>query len=447
MTGPTPRRELMELMELPAVRALLEEAAGRPVHLVGGVLRDRLLGRETHDLDAVVAGGGRELAERLAERLPARLVLLGGERFAAYRLVTEEANLDLWDRSAASLEEDLARRDFTVNAIALDLASGELVDPFGGFGDLERRLLRATSVGSFGDDPLRVLRLARLAAELPGFTAGEDTVTLARAVAVVLPAMASERIREELLRLFAAAGALAGANLLAATHLYPGLWLGTAGEPAPAARFLALLQALDEELPRLLAILGPEAAGTREGPARAGSPEGPDEAPARLDATSARLASSFLGLPAAADPAASLARFEEVHYLSRNEAGAVRALLASVDPPAGEVGQRRFLNRVGDLWPTAVAVVSARCRAEGDPGWLGEPREQLLALAAREAPAILRPPRLLSGEDVQALLGLAPGPALGRALGALRQAQVDGLVTTRQQALRFVREAQAAAEA
>ena len=96
------------------------------------------------------------------------------------------------------------------------------------------------------------------------------------------------------------------------------------------------------------------------------------------------------------------------------------ALVASADPPTWHVGQCPVLHRASDLWPTADAVISARCRAEADLAWLGKQREQLLALAARETPAILRPPHPVSGEEVQALLGLAPGTTLGRALGALR---------------------------
>ena len=73
--------------------------------------------------------------------------------------------LDLWDRESASLEDDLARRDFTVNSFAVDLRGGGVADPFGGLGDLEQRTLRATTRGSFEGDPLRVLRLARLLLE------------------------------------------------------------------------------------------------------------------------------------------------------------------------------------------------------------------------------------------------------------------------------------------
>src|SRR5206468_4634581 len=153
-------RQLRVLAHHPAVRALLATAAGAPCHLVGGVLRDRLLGLPIHDLDAVVAGRGREIAEAMARALSARLVLLGGKEFAAYRLVAADFVLDLWDRDGVPLADDLARRDLTVNSFAWDRATGAIVDPFGGVGDLGRRVLRATTPASFTGDPLRVLRVA-----------------------------------------------------------------------------------------------------------------------------------------------------------------------------------------------------------------------------------------------------------------------------------------------
>ncbi|MFP5286575.1 MAG: hypothetical protein ACLGI9_12610, partial [Thermoanaerobaculia bacterium] len=137
------------LLHQPAVRALITAAEGVEVHLVGGVLRDRALGLPVHDFDAVVSGRGKEISERLAETLPARLVLLGGKEFAAYRLVGEDAVVDVWDRAGTSLYQDLARRDFTINSFAFDLRTREVADPFNGLGDLGRRVLRATTGESF----------------------------------------------------------------------------------------------------------------------------------------------------------------------------------------------------------------------------------------------------------------------------------------------------------
>jgi Poly A polymerase head domain/Probable RNA and SrmB- binding site of polymerase A len=416
---PAPDSRLAGLAFQPAVRALRQAAAPDPVHLVGGVLRDRLLGRRCRDLDAVVAGRGEEIAADLARRLGARLVRLGGERFAAFRLVAGALTVDLWDRGQTTLEEDLARRDFTINAFAWDLAGGRLEDPWGGLADLGDRRLRAVSEGSFAADPLRVLRLARLAAQLPGFAADPATVELARAAAPRLGEVAAERVREELLLTFAAPGAALGLALLAELRLYPGLWLGRPGEELPAGRTPALFAALEEEVPALRRL--------RRGSQR------------RLDLQAARLALTFLGLSPGGEPEEALARCREAGYLTAREAKTLAVLMAWARPPRGEVARRRFLHGAGrDLWLTAAAVVSAVARSAGDERWLAGERPALFTLARGEGAALFAPPRLLSGDEVQALLGVSPGPAVGRALARLLAAQVDGRVRTRDEAVRLL---------
>ncbi|HSL83762.1 MAG TPA: hypothetical protein VLF66_13385, partial [Thermoanaerobaculia bacterium] len=248
-----PDRVFRVLLQHPAVQALVRAAAAEGVeaHLVGGVLRDRLLGLPSRDLDGAVSDRGAVVGRRMAEALDARLVHLGGKDWGAYRLVGRPAPaagpsrvdgtgddhaapwvLDLWDREGGALGPDLARRDFTVNSIALALPAGELLDPHGGVADLQHRLLRATTPESFTGDPLRVLRLPRLLVQLPGFGPEPATLALAREAAPGLVAVASERVRDELALLFAQPDAPRGAAVLGALDLYPGLWLGRPGEPA-----------------------------------------------------------------------------------------------------------------------------------------------------------------------------------------------------------------------
>ena len=189
---PTP---LASLKERGVVRGLAEAAEGVPCHLVGGTIRDALLGRRSRDLDAVAERHGRAIAVRLANRLSARLVELGGDRFAAYRLVLDELVIDLWDRQGAPLGADLERRDFTVNSMALDVVTGELSDPLGGLADLEARLLRATTRESFTLDPLRVLRLPRLLTQLEGF--GADYPEQLRVIEMTHAGPAGARCEED----------------------------------------------------------------------------------------------------------------------------------------------------------------------------------------------------------------------------------------------------------
>src|SRR6185295_7088738 len=107
-------------------------------------------------------------------------------------------------------------------------------------------------------------------------------------------------------------------------------------------------------------------------------------------------------------------------------------LLELVELPEDELGRRRFLHRAGRLWPTAACSLGAR--ATDLDRWRAALRP-LVELARREGAAILDPPRLLSGEEVQELLGIPPGPEVGKALAAVRAAQVAGTVRTREQAV------------
>jgi hypothetical protein len=418
-----PLRSFRILLHHPAVTALLAACGETEHHLVGGVLRDRALGLPVHDVDAVVATGGREIAERLAADLPARLVLLGGKDFAAYRLVGEDLTIDLWDREGTSLHEDLARRDFTVNSFAWEPRTGTVIDPFGGLGDLERCLLRATTPKSFEGDPLRVLRLPRLLLRLPGFAAEPGTVVLARKEASRLVEVAAERVRDELAALFAHPDAHRGLAFLVALDLYPGLWLGAPGEPGQAGGAVSELEALPCAIRKLREI---------------------DTALAdTVDARTARIAATFAHLPARSgkSPLDFLALVRDAGYLTRQTAADVAAVLFWNELPGDETGRRRFLYRAGSLWTTAACSVGARIAARGDSGAVERWRYDLVNLAdlaKREGAVLFDPPRLLSGADVQELLGIPPGPGVGRALDSVRQALVDGKIRTREEAVALV---------
>ncbi len=416
------RRAFRLLLHHRAVRALLDACGpgsfDPPVecHLVGGVLRDRALGLPIHDVDAVVAGHGREIAERLAAALPARLVLLGGKEFAAYRLVAGELTVDLWDRETMPLHDDLARRDFTLNAFAFDPRSEEVIDPFGGIADLERRLLRATTPASFTGDPLRVLRLPRLLLRLPGFAADPGTLLLARRSAPGLAAVAAERVRDELAMLFAHPEIHRGLALLMALDVYPGLWLAQPGEPGQPSGALAELEALPERVRELRQL-------------DTGAADGVDAPPARLAAT-------FVHLPQNGQRALQrLERFRDAGYLTRQEAAKVALVLGWEELPVSDLGRRRFLHRAGPLWATVAASLGARATGTAalEP-WRATLRP-LVDLARNEGKALFDPPRLLTGAEVQELLGVPPGPDVGRALTAVRQAQVDGKIRTREEAV------------
>ena len=181
------------------MRELAEEILrGAEAWVVGGAVRDELLGREVVDLD--IACREPERAARAYAKRSGGAPFPLSERHGAWRVALEgERTVDftpLRDR----IEDDLATRDFTINAIAVPLGGGEAADPFGGRADLERRVLRAVSPSVFEDDPLRLLRAVRLEEEL-GLRLDAETEQLVREHAGLAERSAGERIYAELARL------------------------------------------------------------------------------------------------------------------------------------------------------------------------------------------------------------------------------------------------------
>jgi tRNA nucleotidyltransferase (CCA-adding enzyme) len=213
--------ELRErVRRLPGMERLLPALEGLPpAYLVGGGVRDLLRGARAVDLDIAVEGDARSVARALAERL-------GGEareheRFGTATVRADELMFDLATTrterypepgalpvvSAASLSDDLRRRDFTVNAMAVALGGddlGHLYDPCGGLGDLQAGTIRILHAGSFLDDPTRLLRAVRYETRL-GFRMDEDTESAARAAIAeeAMSTVSGARVRDELMDLLA----------------------------------------------------------------------------------------------------------------------------------------------------------------------------------------------------------------------------------------------------
>ena len=188
--------------------------APRRPWVVGGTIRDALLGRPLEDLDLVVEDDPRGAAIELAHACDGHAFELS-EEFGAWRVVAPDRSwqADVTPLRGATIETDLALRDFTVNAIATPLAGGDLTDPHGGVADLEAGVLRAVGETAFRDDPLRTLRMARFACEL-GFDVDERTRVLARDDAGMLSAVSPERSFYELRRLVTSRDPLAGLRLM-----------------------------------------------------------------------------------------------------------------------------------------------------------------------------------------------------------------------------------------
>ena len=190
-------------MEILEIANKIKEKGGI-LYLVGGALRDELLGREVHDEDYCVVGLSKEEFEELFPNSFKR-----GKSFNVYDLENKEFALarkekkiglghkefEVENNKNITIEEDLARRDITINSIAKDVLTGEIIDPFLGREDLENRIIRATT-DAFKEDPLRVYRVARFASMLE-FDVDENTIDMMKNLKEELNTLSKERVFEE----------------------------------------------------------------------------------------------------------------------------------------------------------------------------------------------------------------------------------------------------------
>ena len=375
-------------------------------HLVGGAVRDHLLGRAIHDLDLLV-GGGDPVVSALAAQLPARKIEIGGDRFAAIRLVGvdddgSDFEIDVWDRGETPLEQELARRDLTINSLALDLADGALTDPFAGGRDIAVRRLRATTDTVFADDPLRVLRLARFAAELDGFAVEPATRELARSAIDGLERVASERQREELTRTLVAERPEAAIALWAEIG------------------FLSRSLAVDSDL----ATAGAASVRTAIERARGCRALLPPEVHA--DRFTLHAATLLTALDR------DIAMLFELGLISKRQARGVALVLPHRRLPAESAEQRWLLYRAAEQWPAALCHAAAW---DPSPTDAAERAASIAALAVAEGDSIFNPQPLVRGDEIRRQLAINTGPEIGVAAKRLRRLQVEGRITRHDQAL------------
>jgi tRNA nucleotidyltransferase (CCA-adding enzyme) len=380
----------------------LARETGIALYLVGGAVRDLLLGRPVTDVDLVVEADALGFAARLARELGAAvklhrrfgtavLSLPDGERLdvATARAEEYQKPAALPRVRASSIEDDLARRDFTINAMALEIARSKraaLLDPFGGRNDLRRKLVRALHPRSFDDDPTRAFRAVRYANRL-GFRIESATRAAIRAAvaAGAVNAVSGDRLRREILLLFTEPNRASAARAMAT--------LGLSRTIHPALSYDAAVGARVRRAERLATEAG-------------------------RNATWLVYLLSWMG-ESSAEVADAIARRLN---LSSAPSRTVRAWPAA----------REALSRAGDRGVAALAE-----RIEG----LGE--DALLAAAATAPAPLAR--RILSirdaapayrltirGKDLVAA-GIPPGPAIGRALSATISARRDGAIRPEQE--------------
>lgn len=472
------------LFAAPAVAASREVLADREeVWIVGGALRDAALDRDVVDLDLAVAGDVEEAARALARRTKAHALELSGE-FATWRVVSRGGwHVDLAGLRGAAIEDDLGARDFTIDALALPLGAldgptpeRELLDPHGGLADLDARLLRAVSERSFADDPLRLLRAARLAAAL-GLEVEPGTLALARAEAPRAAEPAGERQLAELRGIVCGPDPLRGLGLMdelgAGAVVLPELEALRGIEQTPyhqhdahghTIEVLAQLLALQGDLPLYVgehsdgvgaALAEPLADEMSRGEALRFGALFHDLGKPRTRAVSAEGRVTFMGhdqvgarmvreICERLRASRRLSQFLEaicLHHLRLGFLVAERPLarravyeyLCATEPHCVEVTVLTIADRL--------ATRGERTRQEAIDAHLELAREMLAeALAWRRD----GPPRSpIPGDELAAELGMEPGPELGRLLAAIEAAVFAGEVGSREDAIALARDLRA----
>jgi len=442
--------------------------------IAGGAVRDAALGREVTDLDLAVAGDASAVAKAIARTGGGHAFELSAE-FATWRAVAADGSwqVDATALRGGTVEADLAARDFTLGAVAVPLAGGEPLDPYGGLDDLERRRLRVVGEGSFAADPLRLLRAARLAADL-GLEVEPGTVALARSEAARVVEAAGERQLAELRLLLGGSDPLRGLALLDE--------LGLAAVVLPEVEALRGVEQgpnhhLDVHghtlavLERTLEVEGDleRFAGERAGEAR----ELLDEPLADEMSRGTALRFGAL-LHDVGKPATRAEHQGYVTFIGHDQGGAeiVGAVCRRLRASRRLTGHLRALTlhhlRLGFLVheaplparrvheylratePVAADVtlltVADRLSARGSGPFATEGAiEAHLRLAREMLAAALDwrrdgpPEPLLRGDELASELGIEPGPELGELLAELEAAQYAGEVSGREDALERAR--------
>jgi tRNA nucleotidyltransferase (CCA-adding enzyme) len=391
--------------------------------LVGGSVRDALLNRQADylDLDFVLPQQSIETARAIALHYNAGFVVLDADHQIA-RVVFRNATVDFAQQIGGSIYSDLQRRDFTINAIAYNPHSEQILDPLNGWADLQRKTLCMIAPENLQEDPLRLLRAYRQAAQL-GFHLDQATKQTIQALAPCLKRVAAERVRGELDCLL---------SLSAGTPMLKQAWedgILTTWLPQVQASQLQQLQAIDQAAAQLHERW-PDYSTLLQGWIKERSTPGLHRSWLKATKLSQLLPE---------DQAVAEATLVALKY-SRVEQQAIISILVGWQLlwQTGQVAlsarQQYTLFKVTGAGFVGVALLGV---AHGLPESVMVP---LMERYLNPQDPVAHPQTLVSGRDLIQQLGLKPGPQIGRLLEAVQLAQAEGEVTSREEALGWIAE-------
>lgn len=467
----TPAEFEQTLESAPHLNAFVDLCRSReiPVYLVGGAVRDLLFkGVLSQDLDLVVPKEvAQSVAQAIADQLDGKCICLD-ESFQIYRVILFPT-LEMFDVAGCvgpDIQADLRRRDLTINAIAYDFQTHKLLDPTGGQRDLADGVIRMISPENLLEDPLRLLRVFRFSAELGFSQIDADTLAVIAHHGQKLIRSAPERIHYELMKLFSVPTCyrqvrhMADIGLL--EYIFPEL-SATHAIPSNQYHHLGLFDHTLELLNQL-EVHFPDLPTSTQKTLMA------SVNPFTKRIALVRLACLFhdIGKPATmkVDPAGGKAMFyghdavsAEITYgiairlkwgkeITKAVAQLVRWHLYPGDllkPDVTPKAYRKFFRRIEALIPEMIALAIADRYSTQGPlvtqDDLIQHKQGLLALLERYETfqaTEAKMPQLLGGEEIMDILGIAPGPSVGKVLKAMTEAQLNGEITTPTEAKQWI---------
>ncbi|MBE0415896.1 MAG: HD domain-containing protein [Dehalococcoidia bacterium] len=471
------KKEIMKLLS--TLRELLAQRSTQ-CYLTGGFVRDALMGRATSDIDLVIGGKAMELAREIADILGGRYVPLDQANEIARVVLPGEKPLHLdFATMRGSIEEDLALRDFTIDAIALNLREMDepvFIDPFGGLRDLEEGVVRAISEEAFLRDPARLLRTLRLGAEL-GFSIDGETKTQIERHHQLITHVASERVRDELCRLLAAPKAAKWLRLLdelgLLLEILPEL-SPIKGAEQPKEHFWDVFEHSIETVAAVEFLLRIEGL-TYDDEILALVPWSPALEEHFEEVASGHSRKTLLKLAGllhdiAKPQTRSIDEMGRMRFFGHAKEGAsiAEGILARLRFSArekdmvqkmiehhlrpGQMGEEmpshravyRYFRDTGGVGIDTLFLNLADHLATRGPNleleeWQRHARSIAYVLEERfREESIVAPPKLIDGHDLIDIFGMMPGPKIGELLEAVREAQAAGEVATREEAFSFI---------
>ena len=398
------------------------ELLPKPAYLVGGAVRDAILARNRDylDLDFILPSEAVNVARKIAFDHQAGFVLLDEQRQIA-RVVFPNATVDIAQQEGDSLETDLHRRDFTINAIAYNIHTQEIIDPLNGGADLEAGILRMISPVNLEDDPLRLMRGYRQAAQL-GFSIESETHSTIRALASHLEKVAAERIRVELGYMLANPQGTPWLIKAVEDGLLKTSFKYATSHCTLVAEVDKVALQLTEEFPTLKEILQQNIRDT--------------------------VKTTWLGIAKLAclinlKPEIAEAELEKLTY-SKAEIQSVTTALRTFPKLNAQLSLREqyFLFReAGSVFPTTAILATAYGNVVRDMPE-DKPLTTYASLLSRYLSPddpVAHPTQLVSGTHIISSLNIPSSPLIGKLLTEIAVAQVEGKISTFNEAIEFAR--------